>query len=341
MVSLAVALQPALVTPGGVWNAVQALATPPDALRLLALPVFAWAAWRDVETRRVPNATWVPLLAVALFALAWEGWRVATGAALADPLVYGLRVVGGVTLLVALAYVLWAVGAFGGADAKALMVLAVLFPTYPAYLLPWTALPVTETTVGVFSLTILSNTVLVAALYPVALAARNLLAGRRADWRAMVLGRPVAWQRLLDTHGRVLETPDSTFDNALDTTALGRYCRWRGTPLDTLRVDPDRYRDPATLPAGLGRDGARDSETDSSEMGDPWGAAAFYEATDASGSPERLRDALDVVARQADAWVMPGVPYVVPMFLGLLVSVGYGDVLVAVISAVAGLLGLA
>lgn len=37
----------------------------PDLLRLLSVPVFAWVAWRDVETRRVPDRAWVPLLALA------------------------------------------------------------------------------------------------------------------------------------------------------------------------------------------------------------------------------------------------------------------------------------
>ncbi|MFC6726180.1 A24 family peptidase, partial [Halobium palmae] len=38
------------------------IAAPPDLLRLLVVPVFAWAAWRDVRTRRLPNRVWAPLV---------------------------------------------------------------------------------------------------------------------------------------------------------------------------------------------------------------------------------------------------------------------------------------
>ena len=36
----------------------------PDLLRLVAVPAFAWVAYRDIETRRVPNRTWYPLPAL-------------------------------------------------------------------------------------------------------------------------------------------------------------------------------------------------------------------------------------------------------------------------------------
>ena len=48
------------------------VATGPDLLRLLAVPVFAWAAYRDLRTRRVPNWTWYPLVVVGLVALLWD-----------------------------------------------------------------------------------------------------------------------------------------------------------------------------------------------------------------------------------------------------------------------------
>ena len=37
-----------------------------DILRLVAVPAFAWAAYRDVRTRRIPNRLWPPLVAVVL-----------------------------------------------------------------------------------------------------------------------------------------------------------------------------------------------------------------------------------------------------------------------------------
>jgi archaeal preflagellin peptidase FlaK len=48
------------------------VASAPDLLRLLSLPIFAWVAYRDVRTRRVPSRTWLPIGALAIVLLAWD-----------------------------------------------------------------------------------------------------------------------------------------------------------------------------------------------------------------------------------------------------------------------------
>lgn len=54
------------------------------------------------------------------------------------------------------AYLLYYIGAYGGADAKALMVLTVAFPVYPKILI----FPILNTGFGVFSFSVLSNAVI-------------------------------------------------------------------------------------------------------------------------------------------------------------------------------------
>ena len=54
-------------------------ATIPDLLRLLVVPVFGWAAIRDIKTRRVPNQTWLPLAALGIVLLCWDGFAVWSG----------------------------------------------------------------------------------------------------------------------------------------------------------------------------------------------------------------------------------------------------------------------
>ena len=49
-------------------------ATTPDLLRLVAVPVFAWVALRDLRTRRVSSTVWVPLALVGAVTLVWDGW---------------------------------------------------------------------------------------------------------------------------------------------------------------------------------------------------------------------------------------------------------------------------
>ena len=339
-------------------------ATLPDALRLLVVPVFVWAAVRDVRTRRLPNRIWPPLYAFGALLLIWDTVRLwpLTGF---DGRLFALRVAISLLVVAPLGYAFWYLGAFGGADAKALIAIAVAFPTFPTYDVAGATLPLVETTLGVFSLTVLTNTVVIGLAYPIGLAVANLVAGERSA--TMFLARPVSTASLPDRHGRLFEDTDGTTRNGLDLDALRMYLRWRGLTLAELRADPDRLRDPGNVgktfdptdgathadPTADGSDidggGFDGSEVDSGEVDggggdgsiepvnrtgtdDPWAAARFLEATDhgAYGTdPETLREGLNVVSRRDTVRVSPGMPFVVPMAAGLIVSVTYGDALFA------------
>ncbi len=330
-----------------------AASPPADLLRLLAVPAFAWAAYRDVRTRRVPNWVWLPLAGLGVALLGFEAWQLWGDAAAYRRQRFMVRVAVSLGLVAPLGYLFWRLGGFGGADAKAVIVLAVLFPTYPTYYLPTTALPLHAATLGVFSLTVLSNTVVLGAAYPLWLAARNGVRGRIG--LPMFVGRPVAVPDLTRTYGRLLETPEGFTRGGLDVDALRMYLRWRATSLAALRADPDAHRDPASVPPpdrrgdpgdgsveqgppeGLeGVGGVPDGGTvdDAAAAGeppdDPWGAEAFLADLegDAYGTtPEQLRAGLEVLVNRDVVWLSPGIPFVVPMFLGLVVALTFGDLL--------------
>jgi len=383
------------------------LASPPDLLRLALVPVFAWAAYRDVRTRRLPNRLWPPLYAAGGLLLAWEAWlRWPPGGVGGRP--FAIRVAVSLLVVAPLGYLLWRLGGFGGADAKALIALAIAVPTFPTYFLPGTALPLVVTPLGVFSLTVLTNAALLAAAYPVALAVRNALAGRLRP--AMFLARPIQIDRLSTAHGRLFETRTGTTRRGLDLDALRMYLRWRGLDLATLRADPDRHRDSesvgttrhptdgavtATAPvpgrnsesdsgsdpgpspdsdpdpgtaAGATRSDGRGSDTapvaDSDAAGvetdpepepepdpgldsdpdpdadggpsDPWAAERFLAELDGNAygtTPASLREGLETVVARERVWISPGLPFVVPLFLGLVVGLTYGDLLFGVLGA--------
>lgn len=333
-------------------------ATLPDLLRLLALPVFGWAAWRDVKTRSVPNQTWYPLAALAVLLLCWEGW-LALGATPLERRWFLVCVVVSLGFVAPLVLAFWWFRAFGGADAKAFLVVAALFPTYPLYHVAGWTLPVQGTVLGVFSLTILTNTVLLGALYPATLAVRNLLAGRISS--VMFVGRTTPWDEIPTAHGRLLETPEGVSRNGADLDAVRMYLRWRGVTLAELRERASDLRDPATLPdepnpptdgAVRGHGVSEDPATDggsaiqkrppSPDSGyeDPWGAAAFLDDVDHGAygtTPAQLRQGLDVLVTEETVWVSPGIPFIVPMFAGLVAAFTFGDLL----SGLLGLLGFA
>jgi preflagellin peptidase FlaK len=327
--------------------------TGPDLLRLLAVPAFAWASYRDLAVRRVPNRLWVALAAVGVLATGWEAVAlgVFTGPYTVLERLFVLRVVLSVGVLVPFAYLVWWVGGFGGADAKALMTLAVLLPTYPTYEVAGVLFPAGPAALGVFSLSVLTNTVLVAALYPLGLVAANLADGAVSP--LMAVGRKVPAASVPDRHGRLLETPDGTTRSGLDVDALRMYLRWRDCTLADVRADPDRFRNPATLPDDPGDpgDGAiadggertrpADEDPAAGPAGpgdahdDPWGAAAFLDDVEHAWGADAatLRDGLEVLATRERVWYSPGIPFVVPMFGGLLLAFLYGDVLFAAMGA--------
>jgi preflagellin peptidase FlaK len=332
------------------------LASLPDLLRLVAVPVLGWAAYRDVETRRVPNRTWLPLGVLGLVLLAVDLWAVVPPTTVTDRLVL-LRTAISLGVVAPLAYLFWRLGAFGGADAKALIVLAVLFPTVPTYVLSDVALPVVVPTLGVFSMTILTNTVVLGLAYPLGVALRNVL--RRDVAPVMLLGHRTRVAALPEAHGRLLETTAGYTRAGLDLDALRMYLRWRGTTLAALRADPETHRDPASVgetsdptdgavhaESDRGAASADDAATGPSETpadaagerslhdaDDPWGAERFLddiEGTAYGTDAETLREGLAVVTDRESVWVSPGIPFVVPMFLGLVAALTYGDLLFGV-----------
>ncbi|POG57020.1 A24 family peptidase [Haloferax marisrubri] len=333
------------------------IGTLPDLLRLVVLPVLAWTAVRDVRTRRVPNVVWYPLAALGVVLLAWELVGHLPPETVLDRL-YLIRVAVSVCFVVPLSYLFWRLGGFGGADAKALMVFAVLLPTFPSYVIAGTEFPLAATRLGVFSMTILTNTVIVGLAYPLFLAARNLADGE-FEFPISFVGRRVSVASLSTAHGRLFESPEGITRNGLDLDALRMYLRWRGLTFADLLADPDALRDPdsigetfdptdgavhrAATDGGTSADFDGDGETvDGGEAApgasfdDPWGAAQFLDSIEGTAygtSPEKLRGGLELVTARESVWISPGIPFLVPMFVGLVVAFGYGDILFGVLGA--------
>ncbi len=134
----------------------------------VTLIVLVYASWSDYKTREVSNRVWVVYAPVAL------------ALSLAEFLLYEpsslpmFAVTFGLTS--AFALLLFYTGAFGGADSKALMCIALALPFFPSNLLTpiltgGIPSPLSE---FIFPITILSNSVLIAAASGLYLLIRNL-----------------------------------------------------------------------------------------------------------------------------------------------------------------------
>ena len=147
-----------------------------DARYLLGFVMLAGAIPSDLRTRRVPNSWWLPfavlaaILALGDLARPGRDW---TALAIAY---------GGGAVVAGLMYLFWRFRLFGGADAKALMVLAFLTPWPSPHAAPGAALQP--------ALDALANGSLLMLAVPAVLLAWNLARGD-VRFPAMLLGRQV------------------------------------------------------------------------------------------------------------------------------------------------------
>lgn len=138
-----------------------------DGMRvLLSLSFLFYASWSDWKKREVSNKVWL-IMAPLAFALTIFQFVVSSPQLLQSVQFYVLSFVITAALSVALFYA----GAFGGADAKALMCLALALPSYRNYLFQLNVSFVSP----IFPLTVFSNGVLFAAFTVVYAALRNFV----------------------------------------------------------------------------------------------------------------------------------------------------------------------
>jgi len=107
----------------------------------------------DLKERRIPDTLWKKLLAIMLPLMAIELTIRVRGVEIL-PLFQ-------ILIVFSIAYLLFRSNAFGGADAKAFMLLAIIFPFYPKF----ACFPIAGDAWGMFALSTLTNTILIAPVY--------------------------------------------------------------------------------------------------------------------------------------------------------------------------------
>jgi len=143
-----------------------------DGLRVLVSLIFlAYASWSDLRKREVSNKVWVIFAPLALALTSLQFLVFSPELLSAFVLSFVITSVLSITLFYA--------GAFGGADAKALMCLSLALPSYPTYLLQ----PSFSLLSSFFPISVFSNAVLLAALSVFYILLRNYLWKRRTGER--------------------------------------------------------------------------------------------------------------------------------------------------------------
>ena len=141
-----------------------------DIYRLVfALLILAYACYSDIRKRSVSNILWLVMAGVGI---AFAGYCIVVqDMSFLIPLVFSVVITGAVS------YAFFRLGLFGAADAKALICIAVLFPSLPRFNIFSYHFPLFDTYIPMvfpFALTVVLNAAVLALAVPIFLFFRNL-----------------------------------------------------------------------------------------------------------------------------------------------------------------------
>jgi preflagellin peptidase FlaK len=136
---------------------------------VFSLLILAYACYSDIRERRVSNIVWVVMASVGI---AFAGYS-----AVVQGMSLLILVSSSVIITGAMSYIFFRLGLFGAADAKALICIALLFPTQPTFNIFSYQFPLFDAFVPVvfpFALIVLLNASVLALVVPISLFLRNL-----------------------------------------------------------------------------------------------------------------------------------------------------------------------
>jgi len=244
---------------------------------------LTYASWSDYKTREVSNRVWVIYAPIAIVLSLAE-------LLLYDPsklVLFGASV----GLTVGLAFLLFYSGAFGGADSKALMCIAVALPFAPVTLFtPIIANSLSPISQFMFPLTIFSNAVLFAAASGIYMIIRNLVWHKKNAKKMFTgtLAQESIWKKII-----ILIT-------SCKVTVATLKNKWHVFPMEDVDQDENALkRKLVVIPNDEGRDKI----------------------------VERLSDAVQAGKIDTYVWATPGLPMLIFITLGLIVALLCGDVI--------------
>jgi len=136
---------------------------------VFSLLILAYACYSDIRKRSVSNIVWLVMAGVGI---AFSGYYIVVqGMSFLIPFIFSATITGAVS------YIFFRLGLFGAADAKALICIALLFPTQPGFTIFSYNFPLLGTYVPIFfpfALIVLLDAAVLALAVPISLFFRNL-----------------------------------------------------------------------------------------------------------------------------------------------------------------------
>jgi archaeal preflagellin peptidase FlaK len=250
---------------------------------IIALLFLLYASWSDYKTREVSNKTWV-IFAPTAFALTFLEICIYEPSGL---LSYGISF--GLTAVFSM--ILFYAGGFGGADAKALMCLALALPFYPTNLFtPLTGEP-SPILKNLFPITVFSNAVLFAAATAIYIFLRNII-GHMGKGKKLFAGGQEK-----ESFGKKILVLVTGYKMPIEKLKS----KWHLYPLEDIEETPESgfKRKLVVIP----RDETRNETV------------------------ERLEKAAKAGVIQEKVWATPGLPMLIFVTAGLITALVFGDII--------------
>ncbi len=194
---------------------------------LVCLPFLAYSCYSDIKTRRVSNKVWPIMLGAASPFILYE--MITLG------LPYIMRTFISFTVIFIFVYILFMLHAFGGADAKVLMVISIIVPVFPGLSLNAVQLPLWGVPLlDLFTFSVFGNSVLLTIIVPFGLLLYNLVTIPPKELMKKPLYAFIGYRQqignLQEGHFRLIEKYEET-----PIGVAARFTR-TGTPIDSAMI---------------------------------------------------------------------------------------------------------
>lgn len=248
----------------------------------ICLLILGYSCVTDWKTRRAPNRLWYFMGAIGLILGLFELYGSGFDRYLIFSWAFGIIFISVIMYFLYYFFQYFGMSGLGGADAKALIAIAIMFPYYPQIELLGISLPLADVTRSIiFGFSVFGNALVLNLVVPIALFAYNLLNVPLEELKSKPLsaftGYKVGVEGLKGKHVRL----------------MNRYSEEDGQ-LKKKRA------------------------FEGSEVDD-----ATYQNLLKWKSEGKIGDKV---------WVTPKIPFLIPITLGFLVAIFYGDILTQVIS---------
>jgi preflagellin peptidase FlaK len=262
-----------MVFPLQIWTALARTA--------ITLSFLFYASWSDYKTREVSNSLWM-LFAPPAFTLTFMELYLYEPSQL---LYYGICF----GLTSAFAIILFYSGGFGGADAKALMCLALALPFYPNNLLMPLSNEISPIAQKFFPITVFSNSILMAAATAIYMLLHNVF------WHQKTGKKLFEEEHKKESIGKKLLVLMTGYKVSIERLKE----KWHLYPLEDLENAEEGFKRKLVL---IPKDEERNAIV------------------------ERLAEAVETGKIQDMVWATPGLPMLIFITAGLIIALFFGDI---------------